>query len=203
MTVRLAEASCLRKLNQKYIDYTIELRRYWLESDRRSFPGDAQFIDRIPEKIVNDLYTVCNVLLAATNPYRHVVSHNSLRIYTNDTALFDQLASTQTQLTWPRLTEAIVNRDKDTVKLKNPKHKLRSYFKRVKLTNVEKKIIINFLANYHDDIRLSPCLHDWTTQPFKWLEPYYFIDHDEESWLVMLSLVRPGLIKKTLSIIKA
>lgn len=203
MTVRLAEASCLRKLKTIYIDRAIELRRYWLESDRRSFPGDERFIDRIPDKIVNDLYTVCNVLLAATNPYRHVVSYNSLRIYTNDITLFDQLALAQPEFTQLQLTESIVDRAKDTVKLKNPKHKLRSYLKRVKLTDFEKRIIINFLANYHDDIRLSPCLHDWITQPFKWLEPYYFIDHDEESWLVMLSLVRPGLIKKTISITKA
>ena len=203
MSVRLPEASCLRKLDHAHIDYVIGLRKFWLSSKHNRAFGNIECVSTITEKTMQDLYAICDVLSSTTLNHRHVVSANSLRVYTNDLVLLTDLLTAHPGLEMQVFTEAVVDRVKDTIALKNPKHKHRSYFNRLKLTDAEKRTISNLLVNWHDDIRLSPCLIDWITQPFKWVEPYYFIDHDEEAWLVMLSLVRPGLIKKTISIIKA
>ena len=217
MQARMPEASALRKLTHNNIDYVIYLRRFWLSSQHTrlipaaGFPSgysslnqEMDMIRPIPNVVVQDLYNVCDVLVAAgKSQFRHVVSGNLLRVYTNDVALFDQLLLANPTFNYREFTEAVVDRPKDTIQLKNPHHKYRSYFKRTKLEVTEKKIVANFLANYQGSIRLSPCLQDWVTQSFRYTEPYYFVDHDDTAWLVMLSLVRPGLIKKTVSITKA
>jgi len=30
---------------------------------------------------------------------------------------------------------------------------------------------------------------------------YYFIDHDDDGWLILLNLLQPGLVRKTVQII--
>jgi hypothetical protein len=216
MQAQMVEASALRKLTHANIDYVIYLRRFWLSSQYSKphpagYPGgyssynqEQDAIRSIPSTVVQNLYTVCDVLAATDkSQFRHVVSSDRLRVYTNDVALFDQLLLACPVLNYREFTEAVVDRPKDTIQLKNPHHKYRSYFTRTKLTVTEKKIVANFLSNYQGSIRLSPCLQDWATQSFRYTEPYYFVDHDDTAWLVMLSLVRPGLIKKTFNITKA
>ena len=85
-----------------------------------------------------------------------------------------------------------------------PKHKFRSYFKFGKITEKEKENLINFLINQHTHMRISPALWDWVNAPkFSSLQDYYFIDYDSETWLTMLSLIRPGAVRKTMQIIPA
>jgi hypothetical protein len=209
MQAQMVEASALRKLTHANIDYVISLRKALLSSQhstgtafRSEWAKNA--ILRISAGVEQNLHTVCDVLVATDKlQFRHVVSGDRLRVYTNDVALFDRLLLACPVLNNRGFTEAVVDRPKDTVQLKNPHHKYRSYFTRTKLTVTEKKMIANFLSNYQGSIRLSPCLRDWATQSFRYTEPYYFVDHDDTAWLVMLSLVRPGLIKKTFNITKA
>jgi hypothetical protein len=209
MQAQMVEASALRKLTHANIDYVISLRKALLSSQYSTgtaFRSDwaKNAVLRISAGVEQNLHIVCDVLVATDkSQFRHVVSGDRLRVYTNDVALFDRLLLACPVLDNRGFTEAVVDRPKDTVQLKNPHHKYRSYFTRTKLTVNEKKMIANFLSNYQGSIRLSPCLQDWATQSFRYTEPYYFVDHDDTAWLVMLSLVRPGLIKKTFNITKA
>jgi hypothetical protein len=98
-------------------------------------------------------------------------------------------------------SRAVINRPPNTIQLKNPKHNFRSYFKITKLTDVHKDHLMDFLHNQKDYVRVSPALQQWIDQPFNRTQDYFFIDHDGMSWLTMLSLVRPGLIRKTMQII--
>ena len=55
--------------------------------------------------------------------------------------------------------------------------------------------------NQKDYIRVSPGFTSWCESPFHWTQDHYFIDHDGESWLVMLSLIFPSMIRKTMDIV--
>ena len=105
-------------------------------------------------------------------------------------------------MTQKSYSQAVICRPKDTIQLKEPKHEFRSYFKITKITQEQKDYLIAFLAN-QQTVRLSPALRHWTTVPFNRTQDYFFVDHDGLSWLTMLSLVRPGLIRKTMQIIQA
>jgi hypothetical protein len=102
-----------------------------------------------------------------------------------------------------KYSEAVIDRPKNTIQLKNPRHQYRSYFKITKITSQQKNMLINFLTNQQSSIRISPALTTWTTSVFYRTQDYFFIDHNEMSWLTMLSLVHPGIIRKTLQIVAA
>jgi hypothetical protein len=99
-----------------------------------------------------------------------------------------------------KFTESVIVRPRNTVAVKHPNHCYRSYFRATKLTNQEKDRILTFLQG-QTDIRVSPALTEWITEPFNRTQDYFFVDYNSESWLTMLGLIRPGLIRKTVQIV--
>jgi len=59
----------------------------------------------------------------------------------------------------------------------------------------------DFLNNYQDSVRLSPSLTKWLVHPNRRLYGYFFVDHDDDGWLLMAQLAQPGLIRTTLEIL--
>jgi hypothetical protein len=100
-------------------------------------------------------------------------------------------------------TEAVINKPRDVVLLKNPKHTHRSYFRYKKITQQQKHNLVKFLENQQNFVRLSPSLLDWLDNRFFRSQDYFFIDHDGVNWLTMLSLVCPDIIRKTMQIEQA
>jgi len=207
----LDEASALRDLSHEEIDLTMERRKEWREIAQQRWNTSSKILGRhnilglrrreITDKTVENLHALAQLLLTTTTDFKLVVSVNRGHVYTNDLALIDQLNQFEF-LANIYHSRADVNRPKNTIRLKKPQHEFRSYFKITKLTSDQKDQLINFLLN-QKTIRLSPALKQWIDQPFNRTQDYFFIDHNEMSWLTMLSLVRPGLIRKTQEIILA
>jgi hypothetical protein len=203
----LDEVSCLRELNHQYIDTIIERRRQWREIALQRWnatQGNKNIITRrardITEEDVENLHTLTDVLLRSREDFKLVTSVNTAWVYTNSTELIDSVDRLPFILERTH-TQAQINRPKNTIRLKNPQHRHRSYLKCVKLTSEEKGQIVNFFTN-QTEIRISPALSQWMEDRWHRTQDYFFIDHDEESWLVMLSLVKPGLIRKTVNLIR-
>lgn len=198
----LAEANAMRGLKHDQIDSRLDQRIEWREVARKrwqsSFSG-WRINNEITAQIREDLHTVCDLLIPAD--CKLVVSTNFGWIYTNDLALVNQLRTTRC-LTNKTYTQAIVNRPKNTIRLKNSQYSNRSYFHNIKLTQSEKDTLRNFFANQQEHIRTSPSFTHWLYEaPYLRTQDYYFIDYTGEQWLTMLSLIRPGLIRKTQTII--
>jgi hypothetical protein len=158
--------------------------------------------NEITDEVEQHLHTLADVLINSKAEFKLVVSADYGWLYTNDIALIDQLKQLRI-LTSKSYTEAIVDRPKNTIRLKNSTYQYRSYFKTTKLTSVQKENLLNFLSNQTGTIRVSPALVAWINSMHYRTQDYFFIDHNEESWLTMLSLVHPGLIRKTQEIIPA
>ena len=209
------EVSCLRELDHDQIDRMIKRRIEWREISRQRIVGTTKsgligkqpysMISRrhkeITEKTCSDLHQLAEVLLTSTSDFKLVVSVNHAHVYTNDLTLIDQLGDLS-GVTQQDYSRAVVCRPRDTIRLKNPRHQFRSYIKRIKLTDEQKTHLKKFLAN-QPTVRISPALATWINGVFHRTEDYFFIDHADMSWLTMLSLVRPGLIRKTMQIIPA
>jgi hypothetical protein len=195
MSAGLQEASCLRRLTHEWIDEVVRMRRdYYTSLLSARNPG-------MPADVIDNLHKICQLLIDTTNPFKLLVEFGNIRLYTSDTVLLDQLSAVG-HFIFVNYKQAVIDRARDTVILKNPQHQYRSYFSRTKMTDQQKQSIVQFLNNNRADFRLSPCLADWTTQPFKWTEPYYFIDHNDTACLTMLSLINSRLIKKTNTIVQ-
>lgn len=205
----LAEVSCLRQLEHDYIDDMIERRRVWREMARQRWKGQkaatilAQAHGRqITDETVADLHALAQTLLTAPEEFKLVVSMNQAHLYTNDTSLIDRL-DTMSILQYKTFAQAQIVRPKNTISLKKAQHKLRSYLKARTLTGQQRDQLGAFLSNHQDHVRISPALREWAAMPFTRVQDYFFVDHDTETWLTMLNLVVPGIIRKTLHIIPA
>ena len=206
----LDEVSCLRELNHQYIDVIIERRRQWREISLQRWTNAVQsnknIITRrakdITDENVSNLHALTDVLLRSRVDFKLVTSVSSAWIYTNDIKLLEQVSELNF-LICKTYTEAVINRPKNTIRLKNPGHKYRSYLKCVKLTDEEKTHLCNFFTNQQGHARISPALLKWMDERWHRTQDYFFIDHNDESWLVMLSLIKPSMIRKTVELIAA
>jgi len=209
------EASCMRKLDHDYIDSMIQRRIAWRDIAQQKVAGTIKsslsgnphtILSRrhkdITDKTVDDLHMLAELLLTTESDFKLVVSAGHAYVYTNDLLLID-LVSELSGVTQKYYSQAVVGRPKDTIQLKDPQHRFRSYFKLVKLTDIQKHNLLNFLNNYKESVRLSPALQRWIAVPLVRTQDYFFIDYNEPAWLTMLSLVQPGLIRKTMQIITA
>ena len=208
----LDEVSCLRELNHARIDRMIERRIAWRDIAQQRTSGSIKSTlvghtiltrrhKEITDTTVSNLHQLTEQLLTTSADFKLVVSVNTAHVYTNDLTLINQVSDLP-GLTQKEYNRAVIGRPPNTIQLKNPTHKFRSYFKMIKLTDDQKTHLINFLAN-QPAARISPALVSWLNSPLRRTQDYFFIDHDTMSWLTMLSLVLSGLIRKTMQIIPA
>jgi hypothetical protein len=215
ITFSLDEASVLKSLDHDYIDAIIERRKVWREISQQRWARTTQpLAGSIPHTILTkrhkeitfkteqNLHDFAELLIKTSTDFKLVTSVNQGWIYTNTGAFIKKIDSLS-YLNNKEYTEAVVSRPKNTIKLKNPVHTHRSYFKSIKLTSNQKQNLINFFNN-HADIRLGPSFNKWLAgSPYMRTQDYFFIDHMGESWLVLLALIYPGIVRKTLEIIPA
>jgi hypothetical protein len=205
----LQEVNCLRTLDHEQIDRMIERRIAWRRVDQTlthsKFNAPVTILsnqlNKITETTVENLHTLAEALLTTPAAFKLVVSAFTSYVYTNDLTLINTVSKLP-GVANIEYSQAVVNRPKNTIQLQNPKYQWRSYFKIGKLTAEQKTQLVNFLAN-QPDIRISPALKKWINLKFTRTQDYFFIDYNEPAWLTMLSLVTPGLIRKTLQIIPA
>lgn len=210
MGFHLDEASCLRQLDHVIIDEVMERRIQWREIAQQRWINGRQnhgmILRRrwraITEKTVQDLHAVADQLLNTQAEFKLVVTVDQGYVYTNDLSLINQLSSLP-ELNYKTYARAQITRPKNTIALRNPRHQFRTYFKTVKLSTEQKDYLMDFLYNQRNVVRVSSALQRWIDQPFNRTQDYFFVDHDTESWLTLLGLVHPGIVRKTMHIIAA
>lgn len=101
-----------------------------------------------------------------------------------------------------QVKQVIVDRPKNSIVIKSAKHDFRTYFKNQRVETDQKTSLINFLKN-RTDIRLSPSMKEWITKydSYRYMCDNYFIDHNNDGFLTMLTLVSPIKIKKTVTLL--
>jgi hypothetical protein len=205
ISFELDEVNAITSLDHEEIDDIIERRIAWREVSiqRWNNGGKNTIMSRRWKDITGDtlqnLHDLCDVLLNTSSEHKLVTSARDAWVYTNDLEFIKQL-SKLSMLENIKYRQAVIDRPRDTVLLKNPKHQHRSYFATAKLTLEEKMQLRNFLNN-QKEIRCSPGLIAWFDLSFHRTQDYFFIDHNGKNWLLMLALVRPGLVRKTVDLI--
>lgn len=205
----LAEATVLRGLKHELIDARLDQRIEWREIARRRWKHttDTMGWNQINDQVRADLHTVCSTIVNFGADCKISVSHHVGYLYTNDLGLIDQLRALKypsglSILSGMNYSRAVVNRPKNTVLLKKSLYKHRSYLHYVKLTEREKESLRAFFLNQGKHVRTSPSLQEFFDKKlFLRTMDHYFIDYNDDKCLTMLSLIRPGLIRKTQQII--
>lgn len=209
VTFHLEEITALRELDHAWIDTMIARRRAWREISLQRWASTIKHfnkqvlsrVDRpeITDEVLANLHRLADELLATKSEFKLVTSGNSGWVYSNDRGLVKHIGQL-TFLNDVAYTQAVVNRPKNTIQLANPKHQYRSYLKSIKLSEAQKTNLEQFFKSQHD-VRVSPSFSNFFSGSFTRTMDYYFIDHDSEQLLTMVSLISPGLIRKTQTII--
>lgn len=194
----LLELSCLRHLDHQMADDILTARAKWRKNIRASFGIDKT----ITQENRDNLHKLLDEILAIKSDYKFVISHNTGYIYTNDLKVLDKFYNLD-YVKRQQCSQAVVNRPLDTIKRKNPQHLHRSYLRFTKTSELERKSLLSFLQAQGKDVKISPAFNKFLHQDYKLTLDHYFIDYNDPGIIVMLSLIKPNLIRKTLAIIKA
>lgn len=133
-----------------------------------------------------------------TNEQDKVIFYdNWLQIYTND------VVNLQQQQFWRYLKHvkfnmADVTHAEDVIKLRNPQHTLRHYFKERWLEEAIVDKLRRFLENYASEIRFSPSLQERVSgHRRRWMTSNAFFDTSNPHLQMLFEMSFPGLLRKT------
>lgn len=190
--VSLEEAGCLRAKTLAGVVEAIRHRNY-----SRSRYG-------IKEQITNeqkeDLLAMFSELEPVRDELKIVISFGIMYIYSNSITVLKKLADLP-YVNFCSAVQAVVDRPKDVVFKTNPKFKYRSYFKEKVLEEHERDRLMNFLESRRDVFGFTNTLKlTLTKYRVHWLPRHLFIEHNDPKDITMLSLVVPGIIRKTLTV---
>ena len=167
----------------------------WRNSHRRS---SIQITDQ-QTKILLDL---AGILKNTKVKFKQSLQWDTIHIYTNDLGIVDEI-STVVAPKWP-ITEAVVTLPKDVLLRKTVKHQYRTYLKSRQFTNTEQQDLRKYFDLHKDELALSPSLkwflfgQQFSSYKRSWTMDYYYVDHNSQQWVTMLSLKFPGFVRKTL-----
>jgi hypothetical protein len=208
MNFCIDEASALRELDHDSIDQIIKAREHWRNiSQQRWNRGSTILMSGRRKKFITaetarNLHELADVLIQTKHEFKIVISFDIVWIYSNHPELFEQVKKL-CFISDPSFTQASVKLPRNTVVLKKSPHKYRSYFRTYKLTMEQKQQLSNFLSNNQTHVRLSPSLTAWLNNKFLRVQDYFFVDYTADTWMTMLALIDPRLIRKTMQIQQA
>jgi hypothetical protein len=149
---------------------------------------------------IQKLRTVCDLFLGFQEPCKRLVYSNHVYFYTNCLEDLGSMAN-HPDITFFSATKADVCLPLDVVLLKEPKHKYRTYLKERWIPEGQTPVLRKFLLSRENLYSFTPTfkkrLIDWDRF---YTRSHFFIDHDDPRDLLMLEMVVPGLIRKTMPI---
>jgi hypothetical protein len=191
--VTVPEAGCLRAKSHKELDQLIAYRN-------RARAQWAGVKEQISKNIRNDLFAVFDELQKVRDQIKLVVSYNIMYIYSNNISSLKHLANLE-QVHFCNAVQSVVDKPRDVVLITNPKFKYRSYFKDRVLEKTECERLLNFIESRKDVFRVTRTLKaNLNRFNVHYLQRHLFVEHNDPADITMLSLVVPGLIRKTLSV---
>jgi hypothetical protein len=149
---------------------------------------------------LENLVTISQLLKTSSEPYKHISSYDQIYIYTNDVALLETIAQSPA-VTDAKYSQAVVDLPSDVVVLKRSKYQYRTYFKSKLVSTESSNRVRSFLLDRTDCYRFTSGLkYMLETRKEMYFRDYYFVDHHGPGDMLMLAMVCPGIVRKTMPI---
>jgi hypothetical protein len=201
LNFRLEELSVLRELDHAHIDRELEYRTTWRQR-HPNFGGSWQGQRAtITDQNKDHCHKLCDYLLSKQD-YKLVIYNDWGYLYSNDLVMIKEMQNLS-YLSLLTLKRVIVDLPRDSILIKSSQHEWRSYFSAGRMTEQQRDTMAMFLTN-QSDIRIGPALKRLLTSPQKhcYINDSMFIDHNGQGITVMLGLILPRAIRKTLKLVR-
>jgi len=139
-------------------------------------------------------------LITAVDPFKFVVSNWVVWIYSSDLNFLNSIINLP-GVTIPEFSEAVITHPIGTVLLKKSDYCRRTFLRRTQVSADKKQVLKNFFNNHHGSIKLSGSFKIWLDDCTTHTYDYYFIDHNDDSLIVLMSLLHPGLARTTVDLL--
>lgn len=190
--ISLYEAGCLRAKTAKALKEAIS----WRNTQRSSWSNH----DMITGSTEANLYSMFDELELVRDKIKLIISFGVLYIYGNDTAVLEHLANLP-YVKFCSAVQAVVDRPRDVVFKTDPKFAFRSYFRERMLDDEDRNRLLNFLDLQKDTFSITNTVKSQLNRNrHNWIQRWHFIEHNDPKDITMLSLVVPGLIRKTVPV---
>lgn len=196
----VSDLGVIRGLKFDKIDQIVKNRNAWRLEHTDHFGWSNK--NQILPETVKHLKSVCSLLIQYQDSIKFVVSYDTGYVYTNDLETIKIIKKLKFVKNF-RVRQAIQVSPPGTIALKNPKWSHRTYFRSIVVTESAKKMLINYLHS-RENVRLSPGLIYWSKHNSswnKWIQSYYFFDHDNDGEVLFLNMVVPRITGRTLNIV--
>ena len=185
----------------------VELRRSWV--GRLSMYKNKNQECFTAESIEN-LMSTRDLLVNWPAEFKFTVTYDWATIYTNDINLVGAVARLPHVLPARFVKQAVVDRPKDVVVIKNPKYQYRTYLREHRMTEQAQSQLLSWLLSQqdHDGVlaRPSKALLGWLNGSrrswrHQWCQRYYYIEHNDLRYETMLAMILPGAVRKSSRVI--
>lgn len=220
----LTEFHCIRPWhdaghNNDLVDLLILIDRYRNAHDRRrdKFSATTWFPKHLRDpvstaaaqkELQNNLYTFVETVWPYREEIKVVATTNWGYVYSNNLDLLKKIAALP-GLANTRLQQMVIDRPLNTVGLRNKQHNYRTYLRDLRVTETQRDQIQQYL-DQQQDVRLCPSLKSWSRvdQVYAWVKNVawsrstFFFDHQGAADALMLEMIVPGIVRKTLEIVE-
>ena len=149
----------------------------------------------------HDLFNVAGLLNSDVDKKIYICT-DWVNVYVNELELIRQLEAALNFTKSIAVNEIDLVGSPDLLLVKTvPEHEYRSYFRAAKLTTNNKTALVSYITS-QEDVRTSPAVSLWLKKKMLYAENHFFIDHNSLATTQMLSLILPGLVRKTLKIVQ-
>lgn len=190
LTFRLTRAGFLRSKSHELLDKRIQWHNV----------NQFRWTKTVEEPEARNLHDFLDVL-ESLGSHKLLLTTDYVYIYSNSVDMLERIANLPYVNRNVRASQAVINRPRDTVLLLEPKYQYRTYFKERFMTPENMAVLSKFLLSRTDCFRITDELRRrLRTENNCYTTSYYFVDHNNMEDLVMLQIVCPGIVRKTLTI---
>ena len=198
MQFYLRYAWCMRSFDHADLDRRLENYYGRYRGDVIGISTNAPSLADAQQR--GDLHDMCDLLRALPKSCKIMIQYDHVFLYTNELTTLEYMSRVEYIDRW-LVGEAVVVYPKDTVMLVNPVNQYRTFLKSRWWDPDTSARVKKFLLGRQDLFRIPRAFCEKLERPGRLAtRDHHFVDHDDPDLLLMLSLVCPGIINKTLPI---
>lgn len=162
---------------------------------------------RYTPDVIKNIYATLNFFAGETEPFKLTLSGNWAYVYTNDIALANRLVASCPAAKVRFVKQAELSQPRDAVLLSHSEFAYRTYLRSMWVDD-QQIVNLDSFFDAQNSTNVSPCkslklfLKSNTNYKSHWVANHYFIDHNDPGYPLMLSLVVPRIVRKTLPIVQ-